>query len=234
MTYDYLLSKVKHRQNLTPSMIRIVLGGEDLQRFESSGGPDEFVWLSFPSEDSDDGKGRYYTVRHWDSARAEMTIDFVKHDTGIATTWAQHAKPGDEIRLLSPRFRFKPPSDCAYIILVADFTGLPAIARILEENSQDITIIAHVEVPTIDDRQGIEISPDADLHWHVTPRNGLQSTQLLKIARSVRLPPGPGYIWIAGEATAVSQSRKYFRDVMGVSKDRLTSVGYWIEGQARV
>ncbi|MFK0276145.1 siderophore-interacting protein [Ensifer sp. NPDC090286] len=233
MTHDYLTARVKHREAVTASMIRIVLEGGDLHRFASTGRPDEFVWLSFPTDDDEEGTGRYYTVRRWDSARAEMTIDFVKHEIGIATNWAQQAREGDAIRLLAPRFRFNPPSDAGYIALIADMTGLPAVGRILEELPDKISVIAHVEIPHENERQIIETACHVTLQWHETAGCGNQRTRLFDIARAVRFPDGPGYVWIAGEAKAVSQSRKYLRDVMGFDKDHITSVGYWVHGQAR-
>jgi NADPH-dependent ferric siderophore reductase len=60
-------------------------------------------------------------------------------------------------------------------------------------------------------------------------------TELPRIAREItELPEGSGYIYIAGEAKAVSESRKHFRDVLGFDKNRIDAIGYWIEGQARV
>jgi NADPH-dependent ferric siderophore reductase len=47
------------------------------------------------------------------------------------------------------------------------------------------------------------------------------------------LPAGNGYIYIAGEAKMVSQSRKHFRDALGFDKSRIEAIGYWIEGQSR-
>ncbi|MBN8933850.1 MAG: SIP domain-containing protein, partial [Rhizobium pusense] len=58
-------------------------------------------------------------------------------------------------------------------------------------------------------------------------------TRLLDIAQAIKLPEGEGYLYIAGEATAASEVRKHFRDVVGVDKERITSVGYWVEGQSR-
>lgn len=233
MTHDYLTAWVKRREAITASMLRIVLGGGDLHRFRSTGQPDEFVWLSFPVADDEEGLGRYYTVRRWDSARAEMTIDFVKHDVGIATNWAQRAREGDEIRLLPPRSRFSPPPDARYIALISDITGLPAVGRILEELPSDRRVLAHVEIPHENDRQTIASACDVNLQWHETFGHDNRATRLLDIARRMTFPEGPGYVWIAGEAKAVSQCRKHFRDVAGFAKDHITSVGYWVEGQAR-
>jgi NADPH-dependent ferric siderophore reductase len=96
----------------------------------------------------------------------------------------------------------------------------------------------HVEVPLDEDQQEIATKADASIHWHVC--HGLKPdrpgyTELPRIAESIdQLPEGPGYIYIAGEALAVSQCRKHFRDTLGFDKRRIDAIGYWIEGQARV
>lgn len=237
MTFGYFSATVKHRQSITPSMIRIVLEGTDLYRFQSTGRPDEFIWLSFPTVNHSEETGRYYTVRRWDAINRELTIDFVKHESGIATNWAHEALEGDQIRLLPPRFRFNPPSDTQFILLIADITGLPAVGRILEQLPAGFKAIVHVEVPFEADRQMIATTADVCINWYFCEElkhNRSGYTELPRISESITsLPTGPGYVWIAGEAMAVSKSRKHFRDEFGFDKDHITAVGYWIKGQAR-
>lgn len=238
MTYDYLSAIVRHKEMISPSMIRIILKDGDLHRFESTGYGDEFIWLSFPVAGSTDEKGRYYTVRNWCHERKELTVDFVKHETGIATHWAQQVDVGDNIRLLNPRSRFAPPAKTDYIILIADITGLPAVGRVLEGLPQGFKAIVHVEVPCEADKQEIATQADVHIVWHCC--HGLRDdregyTELPRIAAEIKeLPEGLGYIYIAGEARAASACRKHFRDVLGFDKKRIDAVGYWIEGQARV
>ncbi|MBA8838933.1 siderophore-interacting protein [Ochrobactrum sp. RH2CCR150] len=238
MTLDYFSATVKHREAITPSMVRVVLEGADLHRFQSTGRPDEFIWLSFPAADHGEEMGRYYTVRRWDAIHREITIDFVIHEIGIATNWAQRVLEGDQIKLLPPRFRFNPPSDTQFILLIADITGLPAVGRILEQLPAGFKAIVHVAVPFDADRQIIATTADVCINWYFwrgPKHNRSLYTELPRIAESITsLPAGPGYVWIAGEAMAVSKSRKYFRDEFGFEKDQITAVGYWIEGQARV
>lgn len=223
---------VQERYWITPSMIRIVLAGEGLAVFESTGSPDESVWICFP-HGGDEERGRHYTVRHWDGIRRIMTIDFVCHEYGLATEWAQTARIGDEIRFYPPDARFRPPPSADTILLFSDFSGLPAICRIFEDVTSARKLVAHVEVPSIEDRQAIVISPDRSVIWYETFDRPDCKTRLLEIVRSVTLPHGTDHIWIAGEAKVVAKSRKYFRDVLGVDKSRITAVGYWIEGQDR-
>ncbi|GAA5542047.1 hypothetical protein Brsp02_02674 [Brucella sp. NBRC 113783] len=107
------------------------------------------------------------------------------------------------------------------------------MARIIEEQGTSNVISAHIELPHQDDRQELQAGQDVSLYWYDSFGKDSKPTRLLDIAQTIKLPQGDGYLYIAGEATAASEVRKHFRDVVGISKDRITSVGYWIEGQSR-
>jgi len=231
MSAEPLWATVLSRRSLSPSMIRIVLGGEELRSFQSTGVPDEFIWLTFANEDGTSG-GRYYTVRHWNGDTCELTVDFVRHDVGIGTKWAQQAIEGDMIEIYLPRSRFAPPPT-GDIILLGDYSALPAIARIVEE-CRDRRIIVYAEIPGIEDRLDFVCNDNLTINWHETFGKAEKATQLSNIAQTMPCPEKSAYIWIAGEARAVSDCRKHFRTACNIHKDYITAVGYWIEGQARV
>src|SRR4051794_6704155 len=90
-------------EELTPGMVRVVLGGGDLYGFAMVDATDAYVNLAFaPEAASNDGvfdparvrEGRprhewpvrrRYTVRRWDPTTHQLTIDFVVHgDIGVA------------------------------------------------------------------------------------------------------------------------------------------------------
>ncbi|WP_369669230.1 siderophore-interacting protein, partial [Enterococcus faecium] len=75
---------------------------------------------------------RTYTVRAHDPAAGEVTIDFVLHQGGVASSWARRAEPGDVIGLNSPTGMYDPPVDLAWQVLFADCAALPALSRIVE------------------------------------------------------------------------------------------------------
>ncbi len=98
-----ITTAVVRTEQLSPSMVRIVLGGPDLARFQGNDSSDAYVKLVFlrPGVDyprpldlsalrdllpsSDWPQQRTYTVRRWDQAALELTIDFVVHgDAGLA------------------------------------------------------------------------------------------------------------------------------------------------------
>ncbi|ERM00597.1 hypothetical protein Q644_25790 [Brucella intermedia 229E] len=257
---DYFLGETIVVERLSPSLTRIVLKVEDGGRLVPSGHPDEWVRLALkPNAQTpvtlpvkmENGKwggrpdgsqhcpNRPYTVRHWNPATCEITIDIVVHEDGVAATWAKNAKVGDVVGICNPEGRFWIPRGSEWLLMLTDITGLPAVGRILEELPAGFRAIVHVEVPSEDDRQVIVTKADALVTWHAC--HGMKPerpgyTELPRIAREItELPEGPpGYIYIAGEARAASDCRKHFRDVLGFDKRRIDAIGYWIEGQARV
>ncbi len=255
---DYFFAETVSVVRLSPSMMRVVVRVDGGERLLSSGHPDEWVRLALqPNPETpitlpvlmDNGKwgrpdgskhcpNRPYTIRRWDAKRCEMTIDLVVHEGGVAATWAINAKVGDVVGICNPEGRFWMPKGSEWLLMLTDITGLPAVGRVLEELPAGLRTIVHVEVPSEADRQQIETAAEVSLHWHAChgpkpERAGY--TELSRIAGEIReLPQGPGYIYIAGEAKAVSDCRKHFRDVLGFDKNRIDAIGYWIEGQARV
>ncbi|OCW57490.1 hypothetical protein AWJ14_14310 [Hoeflea olei] len=259
---DYFFAETVSAARLTPSLVRVVLRVRDGERLIESGHPDEWVRLAFGPDAQtpvtlpvlmDDGRwgrpdgsppcpNRPYTVRRWTPETCEMVIDIVAHEGGVGASWALQAKPGDVIGICNPEGRFWLPAGSRWLLMLADISGLPAVGRVLEELPEGFPAAVHVEIPSDDDRQEIGgligTVADATITWHTC--HGLRPerpgyTELPRIAREITtLPEGPGYIYIAGEARAVSDCRKHFRDALSFDKHRIDAVGYWIEGQARV
>ncbi len=243
-------AEVLDKQWLTPSMIRVEIGGGDMARFQSSGFPDEWVRLVFPAENGkvtmpqlvDDrwqmpadlprSRLRPYTIRQVNAETASVTVDFVVHDGGLASDWARLARPGDEIGVTSPQGKYAPPEDAEWIILIADATGLPAAARILSEKKCDRPCVAHIEIPDMDDAQ-VDLDALCGMNWHIGFGSNTGSTRLLEIAESVKLPAGRGYVWVAGEAKVTTAIRRLLADERGMPKDSVTAIGYWILGKPR-
>lgn len=255
---DYFFGETIMVKRLSPSLIRVVLKVEDGERLLPSGHPDEWVRLALKPDAQtpvtlpvkmENGKwgrpdgsqhcpNRPYTIRRWNPAACEMTIDIVVHEGGVGASWVINATVGDVVGICNPEGRFWIPKGSEWLLMLTDITGLPAVGRILEELPEGFRAIVHVEVPSDADRQSIETSANVSLNWYSC--HGLRNyrpgyTELPRIAREItKLPKGFGYIYIAGEAKAVSDCRKHFRDVLGFDKKRIDAIGYWIEGQARV
>ncbi len=225
----YRTVQVRSAESLTPNMIRVVLGGGGLDDFTSSGFADERIGIAFTGADGtvDDSPVRAYTVRRFDAEARELTVDFVRHDGGVAARWADQARPGDVVQICEPLGWYAPPADCAWQLLVADMTGLPALSRILEELPGHIA--AHAIVETIDsgDWQMLQSAATLGVEWHAASGHGLGPSVLAQAVRDFEFPPGPGYVWFAGEASESRAIRKYLRRELGWTVDRFEILGYW-------
>ncbi|MBD9390628.1 siderophore-interacting protein [Agrobacterium sp. AGB01] len=255
---DYFLATTSFVGQPSPSLVRVILKVEGGERLVGSGHPDEWVRLALKPDEAtpvtlpvlmESGKwgrpdgsqhcpNRPYTIRRWNADTCEMTIDLVTHKGGVAAEWAMRAKVGDVVGVCNPEGRFWIPKGSAWLLMLTDITGLPAVGRVLEELPAGFKAIVHVEIACEEDRQQVETRADVLMSWHVChgqrpDRAGY--TELPRIAGTIdKLPDGPGYIYIAGEAKAASACRAHFRDVLGFDKNRIDAIGYWIEGQARV
>ncbi|WP_181782586.1 siderophore-interacting protein [Pseudonocardia pini] len=206
-------------RRLSPSLVRVELRGA----VPSAGVPDEACVLQFPEPGGGEpveGSGRWYTVRRIDEAG--LTVDIVLHPGGVGGEWAAVAGVGDRLRRTHGNSWFRRPEAATWQVLVGDVTALPAIGRIVDESPADLRTIVHVEVP---DRADAQDLPGAEVTWHHTP--GLaRAGRLGEIVAGIALPEGPGYVYVAGEASATRAARGHLRS-LGLPRGSYGVVGYW-------
>jgi len=239
---------VSRVERLSPGMVRVVFAGEGLEGFVSTGVGDEYFRVFFPLDGqtepnlpfpTDNGywdfpEGiepapmRTYTVRDWDAATQELTIDFVVHDGGVAAAWALRAEPGDVLGVNTPKALYDPPSDIEWQLLIADATGLPAAARLAENAPAGVRTRVVIEVASAEDELPITSPEDVELHW-VHGGNGHAPTRIEEILRASELPSGSGYVWVAGETKATRGVRKILRKELGLPASAYKVIGYWTE-----
>ena len=235
---------VQRAEELTPAMRRVVLGGAGLAGFTTTGVGDEYVRLIFPAPGSSEpilptvtgdcldydsidlATMRTYTVRDFDAAAGEVTIDFVVHDGGVAAQWARGAAPGDLIGINSPDGMYSPPAGFTWQILVADCAALPAAARLLAGSPDTVRSRVVLEVPDSEHCLRLEAPANAEVTW-VYGGNGQGPSRLEEIVRALPRPDGVGYIWVAGEAKALRGVRKFLRRELGLPSTAYKTVGYW-------
>jgi NADPH-dependent ferric siderophore reductase len=232
--------------DLSATLRRIVIGGPGVADYLSTGVGDEYIRLVFPAPGTrepllpavagdaldystiDLDLLRTYTVRRFDADRGEVTVDFVVHGHGVATRWAQAARPGDLIGLNSPIGMYHLPEGATWQVLVADLAGLPALARILEQTPPTLPTRVVAEVPGPADEIALRPGPKASVTW-LHGGNGIGPSRMEEALRSVQLPPGQGYVWVAGEARELRSIRKYLRRERGLAASAFTVVGYWTD-----
>lgn len=228
---------VKEAIHLTPNMRRIVFTGADLADFASPA-PDNHVKLFFPQPNGDIEK-RDYTPRAFDNAARTLTIDFAlhegQHETGPATAWATTAKPGDILQIGGPRGSTIISPSFDWWLLVGDETALPAIARRLAELPPDTRVKAIISVISPADEQTFETQSQCEIIWlHRPTDQAANPVPLLSLLKSIELPKGDGFVWIAAEGQVARAARDYLVNTRGHPLAWTKSSGYWLQGLSGV
>src|SRR3984885_10621824 len=199
---------------LTPSMVRVVVGGPDLEGFAVGSFTDHYVKCRFGD------RMRSYTVRAFDPERRQLTLDFVVHgDRGIAGPWAAQARPGGA---------YAPDPEADWHLMVGDDAVLPAIAVSLSRVPGGVPVFAVIEVDGHEHRQPLNSPGSLELVWvHRDAEAGQDPSLLLEAVRALSLPPGKGQAFVHGEATTVRVIRRHLVLDRGLLTNALSATGYW-------
>jgi NADPH-dependent ferric siderophore reductase len=229
-------AEVLRREQLSDHFVRVVLGGEGLAGFESTGIPDEWVALTVPGQ----FQTRYYTVRSWEqgpstgSGGPELTLDIVVHETGLVTEWASGDVVGDVVTVSAPKGSFAMPESARWLHLVGDLTALPAIARIIETQhgpgGAGVPVTAWCEVPG-EELEGYVDTGTAVVHAVSPPRD--VETATAAIVERIEWPEGEGYFWMAGESAQMRAIRKHLMREVKLPSSAYDVMGYWRGGGQR-
>lgn len=150
------------------------------------------------------------------------------------------------------------PGDATELRLIGDETAAPAIARILRDLPAGSCGAALIEVPTAADQLDLDAPAGMSVTWF--PREGAPHGQLLLDSLAVTSEPtqdggdliwetpghsssgepldtdgtdgGATYYWIAGESGMVTTLRRHLVKTRGVSRSRVSFMGYWKRGVA--
>lgn len=249
----YFRAEVVGVRPLSAVMRRIVLGGEGLAGYRSSGAPDERLRLLVPPERQRHVQlpvrqgqrfrfadpqpvPRWFSLRRWDPRSREATLDIVVRDivghsavgraAGPATRWAEEAEPGDQVLISQPHGNGI-DSQADWLLILADQTGIPAACRILASLAPWQHAHAVFEAPN----EAATFTPSSPANlkvcWAYNPSPDKIPSPLSAAVRTVGLPPGRGYVWMAGEAGCALTVRRYFRDELAWQSDRYDIAGYW-------
>lgn len=217
-------AQVLRREQLSPHLVRLTLGGDGLAGFASTGIPDEWVGLVVPGQ----FQSRYYTVRSWDGA--ELVLDVVVHEVGLVTEWAARDVVEETVTVTDPKGSFAMPPGAGWLLLVGDLTAMPAMARIAE--SVDVPTRVWAEVPAEPQIQGAAYLPArAEVTWLTPPGDG--QSALAQAVEAIDWPAGEGYFWMAGESAQMRAIRKHLMRDRRLPSAAYDVMGYWRGGAQR-
>ena len=237
------LLQVRRSAQLTPRMIRVTLGGDELVGFGGEG-PDRRIKMFFPVPGQDrpavpratsggplwpTGAARptirTYTVRRFDAGANEMDVDFVLHEGhGPAAAWARDARPGAWVGVSEPGGRYVPDPAADFHVVIGDESALPAVATVLAALPGGAPGMAFLEVADPDEEQ--ELPGDATVRW-VHRRGRPAGTPLVAAVRTATFPDGVGHAWLSGESAAVKELRRHLLAERAFDRRRVYATGYW-------
>jgi NADPH-dependent ferric siderophore reductase len=253
--------EVIRSEQLTPHMIRVVLGGSGFETFVPNEYTDAYVKLvivgadvdvdalehpltldSFKQlPDADQPVVRTYTVRHTDADRREISIDVVVHgEQGVAGPWAASVQPGQAAYLMGPSGAYAPDPAADWHLLAGDEAGLPAVSAALEALPANAIGKAFIEVSGPDDEIPLTAPAGVEVRWiyrggraDLVPEDRAGDlAPLIAEVKETQWLPGQVQVFIHGEAQAVMHNlRPYVRKERGVDAKWASISGYWRRGR---
>ncbi|MCW2819069.1 MAG: NADPH-dependent ferric siderophore reductase, contains FAD-binding and domain [Marmoricola sp.] len=242
---------VQRTSRPVPQLVRVVLGGGDLDSFEALPATDAYVNLALRPAGASYGEvfdpaavkdvepaetrpvRRRYTVRRWDPTAHELTIDFVVHgDAGVAGPWAAQASPGDVLVFSGPSGGYRPDTGtdgaegaegADWHLMVGDESALPAIAASLEALPAGARAVVRLLCDGPDDELGLVTEADLDLVWcHRTT-----GEDLLTAVAGTAFPAGRVDAFVHGEAVEVRALRAHLLGERGLTRAQMSCSPYW-------
>ena len=253
--------EVIRSEQLTPHMIRVVLGGSGFDTFVAGDFTDSYVKIAIVRSDVDVAAlprpltldsfnelpeehrpmVRTYTVRHADPARRELAIDFVVHgEHGVAGPWAASLQPGQPAYLMGPSGAYAPDPAADWHLLAGDEAGLPALSTALEALPPSAIGYAYIEVAGPDDELPLKAPDGVEIRWiyrggraDLVPEDQAgDHAPLVAAVKETLWLPGQVQVFIHGEAQAVMHNlRSYVRKERGVEAKWTSISGYWRRGR---
>ncbi len=253
--------EVLGREQLTPHMVRVLLGGNGFDTFVPREFTDSYVKVVFVADDVDvtvlpqpltlDSFAelpperqpviRTLTVRRADPAARELAIDVVVHgEHGTAGSWAASAQPGQPVYLMGPSGAYAPDPAADWHLLAGDESALPAISVALEALPADAIGKAFVEVAGPGDELPLSVPKGVQLNWIyrggradlVSEDRAGDHAPLIEAVRTTQWLPGQVHAFVHGEAQTVMHNlRPYIRKDRGVQAKWASISGYWRRGR---
>lgn len=235
-------ARVLSRTDLTPHLVRVVLGGDGLDGLQMPDATDAYVNVALPPAGAPYGPEfdprqvreehpretwparRRYTVRRWDAETRELTIDFVVHgDEGVAGPWARDAREGDVLVFEGPSGDFWPRREADWHLMVGDESALPAIAASMEvvPAGAPLTVVLLCDGP--DHEIPLETSAELELHW--LHRDGT-GTELVSAVERLEFRSSDVCAFVHGEADEIRAIRRHLLG-RGLRRAEMSCSPYW-------
>ena len=232
---------------LTPSLVRVVLGGRGLAGFAMPADTDTYVNLAIPPAGAPYGPvfepatvrdsypqelwpvRRRYTVRSWDEQSGLVTLDFVVHgDSGTAGPWAASVAPGDVLVFEGPGSGYRPDPEVDWHLFAGDESALPAIAASLEAVPSGATAVVRLVCDGPDHEIALTTPGELDLRWlHRTGDRARDVSMLADAVAELDVPSGRVQAFVHGEAEEIRAVRRHLLSDRGLTRRDMSCSPYW-------
>jgi NADPH-dependent ferric siderophore reductase len=246
--------EVVSTEQLTPHMVRVVLGSSNFDTFVPTKFTDSYVKLAFVADDIDVGAlpqpltmdsfadlppeqrppVRTITVRRVDEQARQIAVDIAVHgEHGVAGQWAATVEPGQRIYLMGPSGAYAPDPAADWHLLAGDESALPAISVALEALPESAIGKVFIEVAGPDDEIPLTAPEGVEVNWilrggraDLVPEDRAgDHAPLIEAVTTALWLPGQVHVFIHGEAQAVMHNlRPYIRKERGVDAKWASSI----------
>jgi NADPH-dependent ferric siderophore reductase/MFS family permease len=236
---NFHILRATKRHEVFPGLIRVTLSGIDVEALTSDGihiklmMPESRgkkpVWptigenggISWPEGD-DKLHTRFVTIRNIHLNKREIDVDIAHHEGGLISDWAGLQGDEQEVGIMGPGGDMLLPFT-DNVILAADLTGLPALARLIEGAKGDVS--GHL----------FATAPSQEMLENYLPLSKLKVTAVntevfpdeIVDMISHCTDDAVSYAWFGGEFTTARAVRSIFQDRFGLFKSNQHSMAYW-------
>ncbi len=225
-----LALEVRARQQLTPLVTRVVVGGDDLLGFEFAPGQD--LMLAIPVDTGAGTINRRYTVRRADPVAGTVDLDLVVHGDGPGARWATAAAIGSTVAAVGPRGKVVPATDVDWHLFVSDESGWAATAAMVESLSADDRAVIVADVAGEEEQQPLDAVADVFISWcnrDGEPAGG--ADRVLAALDALTRPRGRAHAYLSAEFSVVRALGEWLTD-HGFAGDDISPKAYWRAGRA--
>ena len=233
--------------SLTPRMVRVTVGGPELDGFVAEQ-PAASVRLLIPPAGTSElvmprWNGNEFLLPHGarpvirtltplrvDPASQQMDLEIVVHEGGAVSAWALKAQAGEEAAISGPGRGWPVPDGAEAFLLGGDESAIPAIGQLLEVLPGDKPVRVIIEVTSPEARLQLPQHPNAEVDWYELPDGARPGDALVTAVTGAELAGGTK-VWAAGEAAAVQRIRRYLFDERGLGRSDTWIRGYWKTGR---
>ena len=216
---DYELT-VAGRTEVSPHYLRLSFQAGGLLRDRAL---HPTMWIRMWFTDGEKLHQRGYTLVNPDPVGDTVDVEFALHD-GVASRWAQQARPGDtiEVTVLGSNFALPEPRPAGYVI-VGDTASLPAVNSLLDAIG-DAPARIFLEAAHDDDKQ-LPVRRTADVTW-VDRKNAGEA--LVSAVASAAFDAADHFGWVACDNRTTRAVAKLLREDYKIPRKSVKAQAYWV------